>query len=52
MLEEKLDKFDSDKNNCPFLGCSRSDMNEARRQMLEEIDDAMAEYGINKSGAR
>lgn len=52
MLEEKLDKFDFDKNNCFFFGCSRSDMNEVCCQMFEEIDDVMVEYGINKFGVR
>ncbi|KAG8356631.1 hypothetical protein FVEN_g5676 [Fusarium venenatum] len=43
MLEERLARFDSNKNNYAFLGCSR-EMSEPRRQILKDIDNAMAEY--------
>ncbi|KAL6922447.1 hypothetical protein FSST1_006473 [Fusarium sambucinum] len=51
MLEEKLARFDSDKNNYAFLGCSR-EMSEPRRQILKDIDDAMEDYDMAPKQAR
>lgn len=44
-LEEQLEHIDREEPKVLFLGNYRRDDNMARKQVLEEIDTALAEYG-------
>jgi hypothetical protein len=58
MLEECLDRIDTNEDRELFLGCSRRDDNVARRQTLRDLRKSLAEYGtydrvrgvLNKDG--
>ena len=44
-LEERLNHIDCNEQKVLFLGNYRRDSNMARKQVLEEIDTALADYG-------
>jgi hypothetical protein len=46
ILEESLDRIDKNEDCELFLGCSRRDRNEERRDVLQQLKVAMAEYGM------
>ena len=46
MLEERLEKIDCAETAPLFLGSSRDDGNEERRAVLQNIDSALADYGM------
>lgn len=47
MLEGQLAEIDEKEEACLFLGSSRDDTNEDRRETMAKVDSALAEYGIH-----
>lgn len=45
-LEEKLDLEDSQETEELYLASRRHDANEARKELLEQIDKKLVKYGI------
>lgn len=50
MLEEQLEKIDTDEAAGLFLGSSRDDHNAERHSILARIDIALADYGMTICG--
>lgn len=47
ILEEELSKLDEDERSEMFLGSSRQDMNQARKSVLLQLDEAFKLYGMD-----
>ena len=45
MLEESLDRIDSQEDRPLFLGCARRDTNASRKDIIEKLTKAIDEYG-------
>ena len=45
VLEERLEELDLQEQRPLYLGSFRSDGNEARIQVLKDLDEALADYG-------
>lgn len=46
-LENKLDHIDNAEQSELFLGSMRKDENEERKHILQELDEALKDYGTN-----
>lgn len=49
LLEEQLDRVDSEETALTFLGCARRDANSERRRVLDDVNNALADYGMGSS---
>ena len=45
VLEETLERIDSQEEKDLFLGCRRRDTNDSRKQVLGQLSSALHEYG-------
>ena len=46
LLEQELDQVDKDETRQLFLGSCRRDQNSRRKQVMQELDGALADYGM------